>query len=64
MTENLVPAVEVLTVPEVARYLRVTTKTVYGLLKRGELASFRVGRVVRCRRADVDHFIARANGGR
>lgn len=48
----------VLTVPEVAEFLRVTPKTVYGLVKRGELPSFRVGRTLRCRREDVQQFIA------
>lgn len=51
---------DVLTVPEVAEYLRVTPKTVYALLKRGELPSFRVGRVVRCRRGDVEAFMSAA----
>lgn len=47
----------VLTVPEVADVLRVTTKTVYALIKRGELPSFRIGRAVRCRQEDVERFI-------
>jgi excisionase family DNA binding protein len=48
---------EVLTIPEVAERLRVTTKTVYGLCQRGALPSFRVGRVLRCLKADLDQFI-------
>ena len=48
---------EVMTVPEVARLLRVTTKTVYKLLRTGTLRSFRIGRVVRCRRDEVNRFI-------
>ncbi len=51
---------EVLTVPEVAQFLRVAEKTVYGLVKRGELKAFRVGRVMRCHRADVLSFVATA----
>ena len=54
MQEN--PAV--LTVPEVAAYLRVTTKTVYNLIKNGELKHFRIGRALRCRRQDVETFVA------
>lgn len=46
-----------LTVPEVARLLRVTTKTVYKLVHAGQLRSFRVGRVMRCRRDEVARFI-------
>ena len=52
----------VLTVPEVADYLRVTTKTVYKLIGTGELASFRIGRAVRCRRQDVEQFITTQSG--
>lgn len=47
----------VLTVSEVAEYLRVTTKTVYALVKQGRLQSFRVGRAMRFHRADVEAFI-------
>lgn len=49
---------DVLTVQEVASYLKVTTKTVYTLLKASQLPHFRVGRAVRCRRVDVESFIA------
>ena len=52
----------VLTVPEVAEYLRVTPKTVYALIKRGELPSFRIGRAVRCRHSDVEQFIQHQAG--
>lgn len=48
---------EVLTVQEVAEFLKVTSKTVYSLVREGELPAFRVGRVLRCRRVDVDSFI-------
>lgn len=54
---------EVLTVREVADYLKVTAKTVYTLVNDGELQSFRIGRAVRCKRADVESFInSRQNG--
>lgn len=48
---------EVLTVQEVADYLKVTTKTVYEIIKQGSLPSFRIGRAVRCRRSAVEDFI-------
>jgi len=51
-------ATDVLTVQEVAEYLKVTTKTVYALIREGVLPSFRVGRSVRCRTPDVEAFIA------
>ena len=49
---------EVMTIPEVAQLLRVTAKTVYKLVRAGALRSFRVGRVMRCRRHEVDRFMA------
>ncbi len=48
---------EVLTVQDVADYLKVTTKTVYEIIRRGSLPSFRVGRALRCRRSAVETFI-------
>jgi len=48
---------EILTVPEVALYLRVTSKTVYTLVRRGDLRGFRVGRVLRVHRTDVEQFM-------
>jgi putative molybdopterin biosynthesis protein len=48
----------VLTVKEVARYLKVTPKTVYSLVKSGKLESFRVGRAVRCQGRAVQAFMA------
>lgn len=49
----------VLTVAEVALYLRVTTKTVYTLVREGHLPSFRVGRALRFRRAAIEAFVAK-----
>lgn len=49
---------QVMTVGEVASYLRVTSKTVYELIRRGALPSFRIGRAVPCRRHDIEQFIA------
>lgn len=48
-----------LTVAEVARLMRVSTMTVYRLIKAGELASVRVGKSYRIREDDVDAYLAR-----
>jgi excisionase family DNA binding protein len=48
-----------LTVAEVAEQLRVSSMTVYRLIKSGELQSLRIGRSYRLRPADVDQFLAR-----
>lgn len=47
-----------LTVAEVAAQLRVSTMTVYRLIKAGELPAARVGRSYRLRPADVDQYLA------
>ena len=48
---------ELLTVAEVAGVLRVSTMTVYRLIRTGELAAVRVGRNYRVRSADLQNFI-------
>ena len=47
-----------LTVAEVAGQLRVSTMTVYRLIKAGHLASVRVGKSYRVREDDVDRYLA------
>jgi excisionase family DNA binding protein len=49
-----------LTTLETARWLGVTQKTVYRLVNDGKLAAFKLGRVVRIRRTDLDAFLETA----
>ncbi len=46
-----------LTVAEVADLLRVSTMTVYRLIRGGELAAVRVGRSYRVRQADLESYL-------
>jgi len=46
-----------MTVAEVAQLMRVSTMTVYRLIKAGELPAVRVGRSYRLRPSDVDHYL-------
>lgn len=46
-----------LTVQEVANLLRVSTMTVYRLIKSGDLPAVRVGRSFRVRDGDVDAYL-------
>ena len=50
-----------LNVYEVARYLGVSTKTVYRLVSRGDLKALTVGRLWRFRPEDVERFVERAS---
>lgn len=51
------PRPRYLTVAEVATDMRVSTMTVYRLIKSGELAAVRVGKSYRIRAADLDTFL-------
>lgn len=46
------------TVAEVATTLRVSTMTVYRLIKAGELPALRIGKSYRVRPVDLDRFLA------
>ncbi len=47
-----------LTVAEVASLMRVSTMTVYRLIKAGDLGAVRVGKSYRIREDDVDRYLA------
>jgi excisionase family DNA binding protein len=47
-----------LTVREVAATMRVSTMTVYRLIKSGELPAIRVGKNYRIRESDVDRYLS------
>jgi len=49
--------VRFLTVQEVADLMRVSTMTVYRIIKSGELPAVRVGRSFRVRDVDVDNYL-------
>ena len=50
---------EILTLPEVARLLKVAEKTVYAMARRGALPAFKVGGQWRFKRDDIDAWIER-----
>ncbi len=47
-----------MTVSEVADLMRVSSMTVYRLIKAGEIRAARVGKSYRIRESDVDHYLA------
>lgn len=53
------PTEQFLTVHEVADLMRVSTMTVYRLIKAGDLRAARVGRSYRVREADVETYLQR-----
>jgi len=54
---------ELMTVQEVADYLRVTKKTIYRLLRRGELPATKVGRQWRFDKASIEEWLRRKPAG-
>lgn len=48
-----------LTTEEVLGYLRVTPRTIYRLIRSGELPAIRIGRQWRFRRTDLDDWLDR-----
>jgi len=55
---------DILTLDEVACYLRVTKRTLYRLAQEGQLPAFKLGGVWRFRRAELDQWIAENTGKR
>ncbi len=48
---------DILTIKEVAEYLKVTERTLYRLAQEGKIPAFRVGASWRFKRADIDAWI-------
>ena len=47
----------ILTVPEVAKYLRIGRTTAYALVKNGEIPSLKIGRQIRVFRDDLLNYV-------
>ena len=54
---------ELMTIDEVAQYLRVTKKTIYRLLKRGSILATKVGHQWRFDKATIDEWLCQSPGG-
>jgi excisionase family DNA binding protein len=52
----------VLTVEELAETLRIAVSSAYGLVRRGEVRSVRVGRAIRIPAEAVDQFLSQQRG--
>jgi excisionase family DNA binding protein len=49
--------IEWLSTQEASRRLGITTRTLYRFVDQGDLAAYRMGRVIRLKASDVDAFI-------
>lgn len=48
---------DILTVEEIASYLKVTERSIYGLLSKGEIPAFKVGGSWRFKREEIEGWI-------
>ena len=55
--ENQQQEIEWMGTAEAARYLGLTSRTVYRLIDEGQLPAYKFGRVIRLKRADVEAFV-------
>ena len=54
---------ELMTLPELAQYLRFTRKTIYGLLKQGNIPAMKIGRKWRFDKDVIDSWLHRSMKG-
>jgi len=54
---------EILTIKQVADYLKVTERTIYRLAAAKQIPAFKVGGSWRFSRADIDEWIKQQSGG-
>lgn len=49
---------DLLTVSEVANYLRLAERTIRDMIDRGDLQAMKIGKAYRIKRVDLENFIA------
>lgn len=57
-TADVVMTDEIMTIKDIAAYLKVAEKTIYRLVTGNKLPSFKVGGVWRFRKAEIDQWIS------
>ena len=51
------PRMELLSVPEMARWLKVSKVSIYAMVGRGQIPHFRIGRRVRFNRGKIEDWL-------
>ena len=54
---------EFYTSTDLAKYLKITQRTVYRLMERGDLPYYEIGRAKRFRKSDVEAYLERQRRG-
>lgn len=55
---------EILTIHEIAEYLKIKEKTAYALVARGDIPGFKVGGSWRFRRSEIEKWIKKQESGK
>ncbi|SNS06914.1 DNA binding domain-containing protein, excisionase family [Anaerovirgula multivorans] len=63
MTQDVHREDEIMTVSEVARYLKISEVTTYKFVQEGKIPGFKVGRHWRVKRSDLAEFIEKQKIG-
>jgi len=63
MTDMDLNETEIMTVNEVAAYLKISEVTTYKLVQQGKIPAFKIGRHWRVKRIDLDEFIEKLKRG-
>jgi len=63
MTDMNLNQTEIMTVNEVAAYLKISEVTTYKLVQEGKIPAFKIGRHWRVKRIDLGEFIERLKSG-
>ncbi len=63
MTDIDLNETEIMTVSEVAAYLKISEVTTYKLVQQGKIPAFKIGRHWRVKRTDLGEFIEKLKHG-
>ncbi|WP_207641239.1 helix-turn-helix domain-containing protein [Clostridium akagii] len=63
MTDMDLNETEIMTVSEVAAYLKISEVTTYKLVQQGKIPAFKIGRHWRVKRSDLGEFIEQLKHG-
>jgi len=63
MDKDIIKEDEIMTVSEVANYLKISEVTTYKFVQEGKIPGFKVGRHWRVKRSDLNEFIEKQKRG-
>jgi len=61
---NLAMETGFLTIIEISSYLNIKTKTLYAIIESGEIPHYRIGRLIRFKKDEIDKWMKRNRAGK